>query len=233
MNNTKFCVYRHTSPSGKIYIGITSLRPERRWCSGAGYKHNEYFFRAILKYGWDHFTHEILAEGLTREAACEIEIALIAKYKSNNPVYGYNITAGGDHAEHAPATIEKISAAKRGRVLEEEHRRKISEANKGKPLSDEHRQKLSDAHRGKVLSEEHRQKMSAAHQGVRRSAETKAKIQEASRNRMKRVICIETNEVYNSLSEASRKNQIHQSAISGCCNGIYQTAGGKHWRFCG
>lgn len=30
----KWTVYRHTSPSGKVYIGITSQNVERRWNSG-------------------------------------------------------------------------------------------------------------------------------------------------------------------------------------------------------
>lgn len=59
-----FCVYKHTSPSGKVYIGITQQRPEYRWQGGLGYRHNEYFFRAILKYGWNNFAHEILQSGL-------------------------------------------------------------------------------------------------------------------------------------------------------------------------
>ena len=29
-----YCVYKHTSPSGKSYIGITNQRPERRWRGG-------------------------------------------------------------------------------------------------------------------------------------------------------------------------------------------------------
>lgn len=32
----KWTVYRHTSPSGKVYIGITSQNVERRWNSGKG-----------------------------------------------------------------------------------------------------------------------------------------------------------------------------------------------------
>lgn len=55
-----YCVYKHTSPSNKVYIGITSQEPERRWKNGNGYKKNLYFTKAIKKYGWDNFAHEIL-----------------------------------------------------------------------------------------------------------------------------------------------------------------------------
>lgn len=30
MNENNYVVYRHTSPSGKVYIGITSKKPEKR-----------------------------------------------------------------------------------------------------------------------------------------------------------------------------------------------------------
>lgn len=26
-----YSVYKHTAPNGKIYIGITSMKPENRW----------------------------------------------------------------------------------------------------------------------------------------------------------------------------------------------------------
>lgn len=29
--NNQYCVYKHTSPSGKCYIGITRQNPIKRW----------------------------------------------------------------------------------------------------------------------------------------------------------------------------------------------------------
>ena len=58
--NKKFCVYKHVSPSHKVYIGITSRKPKKRWVNGEGYSNNDYFTKAIKKYGWDNFKHEIL-----------------------------------------------------------------------------------------------------------------------------------------------------------------------------
>ena len=40
-------VYRHISPSGKIYIGITSRDPKRRWNCGKSYEHCIKFYAAI------------------------------------------------------------------------------------------------------------------------------------------------------------------------------------------
>jgi hypothetical protein len=60
-----YIVYKHTSPNNKVYIGITKKKPNDRWASGFGYEHQIYFFRAIVKYGWDNFKHEILYTNLT------------------------------------------------------------------------------------------------------------------------------------------------------------------------
>lgn len=64
-----FIVYKHTSPSGKCYAGITSQAPECRW-GNDGCKYLEihkngklkhpYFAQTILKYGWDNIKHELL-----------------------------------------------------------------------------------------------------------------------------------------------------------------------------
>ena len=39
-----FIVYKHTSPSNKVYIGITKLNLIKRWQGGKGYINNTYFF---------------------------------------------------------------------------------------------------------------------------------------------------------------------------------------------
>ena len=97
-------VYIHTVPkelSGyewdKRYIGITSLDVNKRWgLSGGGYK-DQMFYNAIQKYGWDNIRHEIIETNLSQEEANKKEIELIAYYNSNNKLYGYNMTKGGDN----------------------------------------------------------------------------------------------------------------------------------------
>lgn len=91
-----YTVYKHTCPNGKVYIGITKQKPERRWGgNGIGYKENEYFYRAIQKYGWNNIKHEIIAEGLTEDEANEMEIDLISQYRANDRSRGYNKHYGG------------------------------------------------------------------------------------------------------------------------------------------
>ena len=151
-----YTVYVHISPSGKRYYGLTCQQVKKRWLNGMGYIKNEHFYRAIQKYGWDAFKHEIVAEGLTREEACALEESLIAEYHTQDYNFGYNITSGGESNRHAQSSKDKISKANKGRVHTEETKRKWSKMRmghssklKGRTLSEEHKRKISESLRGK------------------------------------------------------------------------------------
>lgn len=90
-------VYYHQNKiNNKIYVGITSIDPVKRWGKdGCKYKHNIHFYSAILKYGWNNFYHEIFASNLTKEEAENIEQILISKLDLTNRLFGYNIEIGG------------------------------------------------------------------------------------------------------------------------------------------
>lgn len=64
--------------------------------------------------------------------------------------------------------------------------------------------------------------------GKHLSEETKKKIREANG---KKVICIETQQVFNSLKEASEHIGVHKSNISKCCRDKRKTCGGFHWKY--
>ena len=128
-----YCVYKHTCPNGKVYIGITGLSPTRRWQHGKNYISNTYFYRAIEKYGWDNIKHEILAEGLSKEEAGRREKELIAFYKSDRRNYGYNICPGGEINIPSAETRLKMGHARRGKKHSAEARLNMSKAAMGKP----------------------------------------------------------------------------------------------------
>lgn len=122
-NVRRYCVYKHTSPSGKIYIGVTCQNPEDRWKGGFGYlnkkKNGQYtqpsMARAIIKYGWDNFDHEVLLTNLTKEDAARKEKELISRYKSDDREFGYNIEHGGNSIDKfSDETKRKISESKIG-----------------------------------------------------------------------------------------------------------------------
>ena len=139
-------VYEHISPSGKIYVGITSLAPKARWENGSGYVKCKAFYKAIQKYGWDKIEHNIIAEGLGEKTAKNMEIDLI-KYNKERGI-SYNIANGGDGAAgHKCSELKRqqIGALWRGKKIPEETRKRMSLGQKGKVLPDSQKEKIRKA----------------------------------------------------------------------------------------
>jgi group I intron endonuclease len=128
-----YIVYEHKNKiNNKRYIGITCRSVQKRWQNGKGYIANEHFYRAIIKYGWEEFEHNILFCFFSKKEAEEKEIYLIKKYKSNDYNFGYNIQEGGFSSKHSQKTKNKISFANKG----------IKNGMYGKVVSEETKQKL-------------------------------------------------------------------------------------------
>lgn len=95
MKDNIWSVYVHINKiNNKYYVGITSKTPEKRWQNGYGYK-GQVFYKAIEKYGWDNFEHEVIASNLTKEEAENFEKILIQKLDSFVGHNGYNVSVGG------------------------------------------------------------------------------------------------------------------------------------------
>lgn len=206
---SNYSVYMHKSPKGKVYIGITSKKPEYRWANGEGYRYNSHFYRAIQKYGWDNFEHIILSTGLSKEQACKEEIRLISEYNSTCPAFGYNRSIGGNVPIMSPETRLKISIASKQRKrspltaeqraniskgragistgpMAELTKAKISRANTGKTISEFHKLAISQANRGKIrgpLGEETRRKISCANKAVYSDKHRRAGISARMKNK--------------------------------------------------
>lgn len=209
-----YTVYKHTSPSGKVYIGITSQSVERRWQSGVGYANNDYFTKAITKYGWKNFSHEILDTGLSIDDAEAKEKEYIQLFRSNDRSYGYNLSSGGeahDGCKFSEESRKKMSDSHIGHtyVMAEDHKKAISLALKGKKKSEEHIRHL----RGRCFSDAHREKLSAAKRSIK-----------------KRVLCVETREAFDSAYDAKKKYGTHPASINRSCKSGCR-AGGYHWLF--
>ena len=221
MENT-YCVYIHTAPNGKMYIGQTSQKPEARWNNGRGYcrrikgKYAQPLMaRAVHKIPWEYWEHEVVYEGLTAEEANLYEEWLIYLGWSDNPEYGYNIRKGGSNSGLSEETKKKIGDANRGKVHSEEQNKRHSEIMRGRTLSEETKQKLRDASLGKAMSDEAKEKLSNYHK--------------------KQVIQYDLNgnlvKIWNSAKEAAQELGIHASKICLCCQGKRNKTGGYKWTY--
>lgn len=233
MDERRYTVYVHTSPSNKKYVGMTSTSLEKRWQSGKGYR-TQVFYRAIQKYGWDNIEHEVVQDGLTKSEAEELERALIKEYKSNNPHYGYNVADGGHHAGmHSEATRKKFSermkgsTLNRGRVHTELARKHMSEAQRkvDHHLTEEQKRHLSEINKGRTYSEESIEKMR----------------QSARRLRSYPVYCVELDMTFDSVPEASEYiesigGHVIRQGIQKVVNGVMSASGNLedgtrlHWK---
>ena len=208
MEQKTWLIYKHTCKiNNKSYIGLTCQRIYKRWQNGLGYNATDQIFgRAVKKYGWENFEHEILDSDLTFEQANEREKYWIAYYHTyiNDPLCnGYNMTAGGaGTAGHACSdeTKQKISKAHLGKHLTPLHRQHIKEATTGKnnpfygkhhtdetkekirqkalgrKVSDETKEKISKSSTGRIVSDETKQLLSKKLTGLKRSKEAKEHI---------------------------------------------------------
>lgn len=234
MKDIAYCVYKHTTPSGKVYIGITSQKPKDRFKGGSGYFHNEHFKRAIMYYGWRNIRHEILETGLDREKAISEEKRLIAFYDSTDYRKGYNLMTGGDGlGTHTQATREKLRQINLGKKQTPEQVEKLRQRMIGHTLSQEskdtlRRKRIGDKNPfyGKSHSEESVRliKEHAADFSGEKSVNAKAVIQySASGEKIAK---------YGAISTAAKENNIpNPYNISACCRGRLKTAYGYIWRY--
>ena len=247
-------MYAHINKiNGKIYIGQTRLKPEKRWRNGNGYKESVLFWRAIQKYGWDNFDHEIIASNLTKEEADNFERLLIDKLQTQNNKFGYNLTGGGDGSggtQMSKESRQKMSEIQKtrlsdptnhpfyGKHLPHETIEKIRKTLTGKMVGDKNpnfgNHKLAGENNpmyGKHLSDEAKEKLRIAHLGKKLSIETKIKFSEQKmgykNTRANAVYCIELDEIFWGAKEATLKYGINRCCIGDNCRGVQKSAG-KH-----
>jgi group I intron endonuclease len=213
-----YSVYLHTTPSEKVYVGITNQRINHRWGKDGNNYKKQAFGRAVNKYGWDNIQHEVLFVGLTLEEAEAKEKELIAKYRANDRRYGYNCTDGGGVCHYNDDTKKRISDSLTGRKLTEEHKKNIGNGSRGRAVSDETRRKIGDKHRNKTVSDEAREHLREAHQW-----QAKPVVQ----------MTLDGKEIawFRSIGEAARSVGGKKVCIRHACDGKIKTSCGYKWRY--
>lgn len=190
----------------KVYIGITSQKPERRWGhNGHGYKECPHFWHAIKKYGWNNFKHEILFSHLSHDEACAMEIKLIKELHANNPVFGYNISKGGDWFDSE--YMSKLWKDSNYKAFASEQMRQAWK-------DPEKRKRRSDMTKKRWQNEDFKQKAQRA-------------VLEACKSS---VMCVETNEVFDSIKDAERVYGVDHANICRAIRTGYR-CGGFHWKY--
>lgn len=194
-------LYMHLNKTnGKVYIGQTKLSYRLRWNDGKGYGSCSRFAKAIKKYGWNGFEHIPLIEKLSKIDVDYFERFFIAFFDSQNPEFGYNLTAGGDENPMDNSIIRE-----------------------------NHREALKKLH----ADPEWRENVRKANQKLSTDPRWRENVRKANQKRFaKKVLCVETKIVYDSLTEAKvAVNLKTHSHICQCCNGERKTAGGYHWEY--
>lgn len=252
----RFFVYKHTSPSNKVYIGITCKKNiKQRWGkNGRGYKECPYFYKAIQKYGWDNIQHEILFIDLSEKEAQEKEIELISFYKSNNPEFGYNLTSGGEGrpnyvcSQETKDKMSKNNGAKNPKYRQQYLDRLSGENNPMKnpeiaqkfkhPLSEETKKKISERKKGKSRLKEVRDKLKQAHIGLTASEETRKKMSESHKKHPSIVrkvyqYDLQNNliKIWKSVRQIERELHLEANKIYACCNNKIENYANYIWQY--
>ena len=261
--NSTYCVYVHTNKiNGKMYVGQTihGNNPKKRWDNGNGYASCPYFSKAIAKYGWDNFDHEIIANNLTALEADNFEVLLIKKLDTMNPDKGYNLEPGGTQnkimSEHTKKKLSELRMGDKnpmygvrltgekngmyGKHLSEETKQKLSEffsgenhPNYGKQMSEEQKRKIRQARIGKYAGE------NSPMYGKHLSEEAKRKIGDAHRGvkapNAKSVVQMDDNysviKIWGCIADAYRTLNIGRQSIPEVLNKKQQHAGGFRWAY--
>ena len=222
--------------TGKKYIGQHKGKPNDNYF-GSGTT----ILKALKKYGKENFTKEILCFCETREEADVKEQEYIAAFNAVEDKSFYNNQEGGqggdgwracqryfkEHPEEAKQFYERNGKRLREWCLnhpEEYHEKCVKPLLEGsKKYWDSHPEKRKELMELVNKQKEEWQK----NHPEEHQEQVKRWIKAGSDANSQQVICLTTNEVFKSQSEAARYFNIPQSNISKCLKGERKSAG-KH-----
>ena len=198
-------IYKVTNKiNNKIYIGQTIRTLEERIKEHTR-KRNSSLYKAFNKYGIENFEIEIIDKCNTTEELNKKEIYWIKYYDCLVPK-GYNLCEGGGQTngyQHREESKIKMSN-NRGRYYGENN------PFYGKTHTLEQKQKWSKERKGKDLSKA---------------------IEKSIKSRQRKVINLDTMEIFNSIKEASEKYNLKDTHITRVCKGKRNKTGGYRWQY--
>lgn len=240
INNPYGFIYITTNMiNGKKYIG--QRRYYKGWEKYLGSGVN--ITRAIEKYGSENFKKDIIYIANSQKELNEKEIYFIEKYNALNNSNFYNIAKGGyDNPLEGKSKKEielihkKISKTLKGKVFTLEDKKKlqgIPKKFKSEEDRKKHKEKISKSVSGmkngrygthiKIkLSQSTKEKIRKSHLGMKYNDDFKKKMREV---RSIKVVCVNTNEIFESAKKAGEYYNISPSHITQCCKGKAKSCG--------
>ena len=211
-------IYKHTNiVNGKVYIGQTQNIDQRWAYDGHNYDPVFKFGKAIRKYGWHSFTHEIVEDNIgSQELANEREIYWISYYDSYK--HGYNMTIGGSGIVNDSKCIGVYQISLEKKIIA--HFNSISEASAKLDIL---AQNIGQCIIGKGLT-------AKGFYFLPDTIDVNNFILPKSKY-MREVICVDTNVVFSSIKEASKKTGVSYVGIAKCCARESVSAGNFKWAY--
>lgn len=218
-------IYKHTNKiNGKIYIGQSKYSWKNindRWQSGRGYHIKTRFGSAIKKYGWENFDHHLLEDNITSQnIANEREIYWIRYF--NSYYDGYNCTPGGNNVSENFAYKVKIycsnnkitydSIISASQQLNTSYHKIVRQITTGHYYKTDDLYFCLESEKDDIKIEFYTPKYDFS-------------------SLMKSVICVETREIYDSVTECSKAIGVKTQNISVNCCKNHRTAKGKHYAY--
>jgi len=232
----KSVLYSITNPvNNKKYIGISSEFDNRKrnhlWHLRNNKHGNEKLQNAFNKYGEENFCFDIILCFLSNDRLelLKIENNFIEKYDTYKN--GYNKSIGFDGSillkpseKWRKSTSERMKGNTYwlGRKQSEEHIYKRTRVHKGKTLSKETKSKISDSRKGKFTGEDN------PFYGKSHTEEFKNEI---AKKLGKKIRCVETGEVFNSVSECAKQMNADRRNVQRVCTGKYKSTKGYSFEF--
>lgn len=213
---------------GKRYVGQTIRSLEDRWKDHCRVKDNNYFHRAIRKYGPENFSLEILDTAESEDELDRKEMFWIEKLDTKFP-NGYNLRDGGN-----------VSGRGRLGVYNTKSRLIYQFSLDGGLVNGYYG--IGDAERRTGI------RSSAIHRSLQHGnmlaggclwmyaedftpAVIAERIDSYAAKKWRAVVCVDSGETFRNMVEAAKKYNTFPNSICACCNGKLKTTAGKHWEY--
>lgn len=180
----------------KIYIGQTTMGFDKRYNNNLlKNSSNKYLKSEIRKYGIENFSVCKIFDIAFSKTELDIkEIAYIKCFNSTNELFGYNFMSGGSHGKHREKTKKIISKLYKG---------------KGNPMYGKNPLAGKTKEEIEIISMKKRISQKGKYTNLHRK--------HVKESCGKKVICISTNKVFDTISEASQKYNVKRPNIIKCC----------------